>query len=126
MGKHGRPTKYLKEYDEKLIEHMDGGLSYESFAGAIGVSKQTIYDWEKKHKTFLDAKSLGRAKSQLFWEKKGIDGLFTNDKISFNASTWIFNMKNRFLWRDKPEEKEEINKGKTITLNYNFKNKDDE
>lgn len=39
---------------------------------------------------------------RVFWEGKGVDGML--GKIpGFSAATWIFNMKNRFGWRDKSE-----------------------
>ena len=70
----GRPTSYKPEYCDMLIRHMRSGLSFESFAGVVGVSKQTIYDWEKVNPEFLDAKKKGAALSNLFWEKIGING----------------------------------------------------
>src|SRR5690349_7812689 len=96
-----------------LVGHMAQGLSYESFGGVVEVSKQTLYDWEKRHEEFRDAKDRGESQSRLFWEKAGINGLH-NETIkdgdgmtvtrSINATVWIFNMKNRFKWRDKTEE----------------------
>ena len=116
----GRPTSYKPEYCNQLIEHMARGLSYESFAGSIGVSKQTIYDWEKVNKEFLDAKEIGLEKSRIFWEEIGIDHIINvsesfgkdagSKSTSLNSTVWIFNMKNRFGWRDKqPDEQDNIN-----------------
>lgn len=99
----GRPTKYKEEYCQQLIDHMEQGLSYESFAGVVSVSKQTIYDWEKSNPDFLDAKKTGTEKCRLFWEKTGIGGLWGSKEANFNSAVWIFNMKNRFRWADKVE-----------------------
>lgn len=100
----GRPSKYRKEYCELLVSHMEGGLSFESFAAEVGVIPDTLYEWVKKHPEFSDAKKRGWALSQLFWEKIGIAGA-TGRIRGFNAASWIFNMKNRFKWRDlQPEE----------------------
>ena len=52
----GRPSKYLKKYDEMLLKHMSQGFSYESFAGSIGVCRDTLYEWESKHPNFSDTK----------------------------------------------------------------------
>lgn len=41
-----------------------------------------------------------RRKRLKFWEEKGIEG-------KINASVWIFNMKNRFGWRDRQDTKTE-------------------
>ena len=108
-----------------LIDHMGNGFSYESFAGSIGVSKQTIYDWEKSNSEFLDAKEVGIEKSRIFWEKLGIDHIVNESESSkelgsssksLNASVWIFNMKNRFQWRDKqPDETDVVVNNNNIT-----------
>jgi DNA-binding XRE family transcriptional regulator len=88
-------------YCQALVRWCKKGLSYESFASACNVSEQTLYDWEKAHPEFLEAKKIGYPHCRAFWERAGIAG-----KIP--AGTWIFNMKNRFGWRDKsPEESAE-------------------
>ena len=109
----GRPTVYDSSYPEKLIEHMASGLSYESFAGVIGVNRDSLYNWEKSHPEFYDAKKEGSSKNLLYWEKAGHEGLFEtteyNDqgkpiyKKTLNSTVWIFSMKNRHKWKDKQE-----------------------
>ena len=111
----GRPTKYKEEYCEKLVAHMAKGLSYESFAGLIGVHRETLYEWERKHEIFSDSKKIGKEKCLLFYETIGVQGML--GKIpNFNATTWIFKMKNKFGW--KSNSVEEILEDKTFTLNY--------
>lgn len=111
----GHPPQYKPEYCQMLIDHMSEGLSFESFAAKIDKCKQTIYVWTKKHSDFAEAKEIAFAKCQLFWESQGIDGLYSTTEMdedgkpvkskSINATVWIFNMKNRFKWRDKqPDE----------------------
>jgi hypothetical protein len=109
----GRPSDYDRIYCEMLIKHMEDGFSFEAFGKVAKCSKQTLYDWCKAHPEFLDAKKIGETASQYHWEEKGIKGLY-NETIkdgegmtvtrSINASLWIFNMKNRFGWRDKKDE----------------------
>ena len=112
----GRPTKYRKEFCEKLIEHMSKGLSYESFAGQIDVDRSQLYIWEKKHNEFHDAKKRAVEKCLLHWEKIGYAGMLGSEismgdrKINmknFQTSMWIFQMKNRFKWTDRQEHKVE-------------------
>ena len=98
----GRPTKYKEEYCQMLIDHMEKGFSFNSFAGIIRVNTDTLAEWRNKHKSFSDAQKLGRALSSLFWEKMGMAGA-AGRVPGFNAATWIFNMKNRFGWKDKQE-----------------------
>ncbi len=129
MSDVGRPTLYKPEYCELLIKHMSEGLSYEAFAGVVEVSKQSLYDWEKVNPEFLDAKEKAVEKSRIFWEKLGISHILNESESthgvgssskSLNASVWIFNMKNRFKWRDKqPDEVD-------VIVNNNLKNKTDE
>lgn len=108
----GRPSEYEETYPEMLIEHYKKGYSFESFGGVVGVSKQTLYTWTKNFPPFLDAKKRGEMASLLEWEKKGIEGMYhetfkDDDGMTItrnmNPSIWIFNMKNRFGWRDKVE-----------------------
>jgi hypothetical protein len=101
----GRPTKFKTEYAEQLVEHMGRGYSFESFGGAVKVCKQTLYSWCEAHDTFKQAKALGETLSQYWWEQQGHAGLYMGGKDTpFNATVWIFNMKNRFGWRDKKPE----------------------
>lgn len=115
----GRPSLYKPEYCEKLIKHMRKGLSFESFAGVVDVNIDTLYEWEKVHANFSEAKKIAFAKCRLFWEKKGHQGLYPKmipgekgvTLLPMNSSVWIFNMKNRFGWKDRPEEKQVTVKG---------------
>lgn len=115
----GRPTKYRKEYCQKLIDHMKQGYSYETFGTVIKVASSNLYEWEKKHKDFREAKKIAFNECQLFWEKMGMGG--TAGKLrGFNPAGWIFNMKNRFKWTDRQEIgiDEDAN---TIKLSYDPK-----
>lgn len=65
----GRPTKYRPEYCQMLIEHMSGGLSFETFAGVVEVNPDSLYEWMKVHKAFSEAAAVGKGKRNLFAEK---------------------------------------------------------
>ena len=64
--KMGAPTKYKPEYCQQVIDHMTRGLSFESFAGFLGVTKSTIYNWLEEHKDFLDSKEIGMEACRFF------------------------------------------------------------
>lgn len=111
----GRPTKYKQEYDAMLIEHMASGLSFESFAGLIGVCEDTIYEWAKVHASFSEAKRIGFAQNRLWWEQMGNAHIVHTDSKfesspKLNSTVYIFNMKNRFpkQWRDRTEVKSSV------------------
>lgn len=117
MGEPGAPTTYRPEYCEMLIDHMAGGLSFESFAGVVKCCKQTLYNWTRANPAFLDAKNRGEALSLLWWEKVGhaaMLGQTVRDKSgnavnlkNFNSTVWIFSMKNRHGWRERSDVKVE-------------------
>lgn len=104
MAKHpgGRPSKYKPEFCQSLVEHMSKGLSYESFAGEVGVCDDTLREWEKKHLEFSVSKKTGRIKQRAFYEKLGIKaamGLISG----FNSTAYIWLTKNMLGWRDKSD-----------------------
>lgn len=125
----GKPTLYLEEYCDKLIEHMASGLSYESFAALVknfgrrmGVNRNTLYDWEKVHPEWCEAKEIGHEHCRFYWEKLGIEHVVNkSDSLgdgisssrSLNAAVWSLNMRNRF--RDEWREKQAGEEDKTVT-----------
>ncbi len=120
----GQPTSYKEEYCEMLIEHMSKGFSFRSFAGVVDVCADTIYEWCKQHSKFSDAKSQGEEKSRLFYEGKGLEGLFSTSETeregnssktsskSLNTQAWLAMMRVRFheynehLFKEKSKEEE--------------------
>jgi hypothetical protein len=99
----GRPSKYDPSYCQGLVDHMKQGLSFETYAAVIGVNQDTLHEWVKVHPAFSEAKKEGRIQSQLKWEQFGLAGMAGKIK-GFNSAVYIFNMKNRFAWRDQPLE----------------------
>lgn len=91
---------------------MAEGLSFEAFAGKIGVTKRTLYNWVEAHEEFLEAKRLGFEQCRLFWERKGIDGL---SQKGFQERLWLANMKNRFGWTDARDIKHSGSVGVSLT-----------
>lgn len=100
----GRPTKYDPSMCETVIATMKQGFSKEVAALECGISKDTFYQYIQRHAEFADAVKEGERLSLKFWEGIGMKGMV--GKIpGFNATTWIFNMKNRHNWADKQETK---------------------
>lgn len=107
VPKKGRPSLYKPEYDDLLIEHMRQGYSYETFAAIVDVCRDTLYQWEKDYPSFSYSKRRAKDKSQLYWEKLGLEGI-RGELLSFSASAYIFTMKNRFQWIDEKNLKQDI------------------
>ena len=73
-------------------------------AVALGISRETFLVWQDDNATFSDAVKQAVQRSQSWWEKQGRKHTFDRGE-GFNATSYIFNMKNRFPddWRDKVE-----------------------
>lgn len=99
-AKPGQPSKYKPEFCDMLIEHMKEGLSFDSFAGLIGVNSDTLHEWKRVHPEFSVAKTNGHAAAMLWWEKLG-RAAAAGKVPNFNAAVFIFSMKNKFGWRDR-------------------------
>lgn len=117
----GRPSKYKPEYCQMLVDHMASGLSFESFAAVIDVNRDTLWEWLKVHEDFSDSQKVASDKCRLFWEKLGINEImnvseYQGGSKSLNSTVWIFNMKNRFGWRDKQEIEQTTTINGTLNL----------
>lgn len=94
--------EFKKEYCSKLIEHMSEGLSYESFAGTIGVHRDTLYQWDREYPEFLESKKIGKEKLLLFFERLGRAGM--SGKIEgFDSKIFTLTVKNHLGWSDKKD-----------------------
>lgn len=99
-----RPTKYKKEYCDKVVKMMRKGMSIEEVCYELEIAKQTFYNWCDTHPEFMDAKKRGVDFSCGWWKKQGRENLKEKE---FNATLFYMNMKNRFGWADKQETKQE-------------------
>lgn len=109
-GPGGQPTKYDPKYCELLIQFArDESLSYQCFPAyllektGVYVCIDTLYEWERVHPQYSDAKKLFLEICRRYWEGLGKDAAASKAPGAFNATAWIFSMKNRFNWRDKTE-----------------------
>lgn len=98
----GRPSKYKPEYCEMLITHLSKGFSYESYAAVVKVDFDTLYEWEKVHPEFSEAK-----KKAIPASMNAIDKILLNIALTGkgNSTAAIFLAKNRHpkFYRDRHE-----------------------
>ncbi len=117
--KSGRPTHYKPEYCEALIEMMKEGASKAEVCLNFDCSFQTFLDWQAANPEFLEAVNRGLNLSKGKWEQIGREAAFGNCE-GFNATSWIFNMKNRFknedLFKEKWSDRQEIDHSGKIGL----------
>jgi hypothetical protein len=110
----GRPRVQLSDLPDgwRTIMHAiyaDGGSDAEAKVAmaihpARAMSNDLWDDLREREPEFSEAVKEGRQLSEAWWAAAGRRGIFLGK--DFNASTYIFNMKNRFLnWKDKQEMK---------------------
>ncbi len=102
----GQPLKFptpekRKEMWQALCDHVSQGYSMKSFPVC---DDETCWDYAEKFPDDCpwDELRVAQRKSLLFWERIGTAGA-TGKLEGFNATSWIFNMKNRAGWTDKIE-----------------------
>ena len=90
-----------KVYDPKMCDRllllMKSGCSITEVAADLGVSRNTLYAWEKdpKKPEFTEAMDMGKQLSEAWWTAQG--RLCTIGVLAkFNANSWIYTMKCRF------------------------------
>lgn len=98
----GRPTDYDPAYCDKVIELGREGASKAEMAHALGCTRKTMDAWAEVHPEFLYSVKTAIEAAQGWWESEGRKATFGGSP-GFNATSFIFNMKNRFSadWRDK-------------------------
>lgn len=102
----GRPTLYRPEYCQQAIEIMGQGYDLSAFAGAIGVSRHSVYRWKEVELDFRDAIEKGEAARLLFLQRK----LLTT-QIGVGVTASIFALKNADPdnWQDRYNTTSEVN-----------------
>lgn len=110
----GRPKKTLDDLPdnwklEMLTRAKDGESDVELRINALGgISDDLWYRFIEEEPEFSRTLKECRLLQESWWNAKG-RGMVGGD--SGNAAVWIFNMKNRFGWKDKTETE---HKGKII------------
>lgn len=87
---------------------MARGYSLTAFAGSIGVSRETIYQWRDDKKEFSDALTKARAARTLYWERR-------LEIAGPDARAVIFALRNSCAeeWKNNPDEGSPVN----VTVN---------
>lgn len=114
----GRPKKtvYDKKYCEMLVEHYAQGLDFKSFAGFVGVSRSTLYEWVKSYPEFKEAKEKGSDMGYLF-HLRNLTNIATGVNRG-NVAAQMILMRNLFGWRATDDNKEKEETKVEISLKY--------
>lgn len=100
----GRPTKYRKEMCDRVIELGAEGMGVCEIAADLGIHHSTFGAWQEQHPEFSAAVKEALRRSQAWWEGQGRVATFGGVE-GFNATSYIFQMKNRFRddWADRKQ-----------------------
>ena len=85
----GRPTLYKPEYCEAVIRFMGDGYDLTAFAGSIGVSRESVYEWIGRQPDFRHAVAVAKGRRSFALQKK----LLTT-KVGVGVTAAIFALKN--------------------------------
>lgn len=108
----GTPNKYHKDMCAIAAKVLADGESLAGVCAELDITRTTLYEWRDTHSEFREAIERGLQKAQRNWEEIGRDGILGNYE-KFNASSWIFTMKNRFR-ADYAEEKDTKQDDKSV------------
>lgn len=77
------------------------GMSKCEMALELDIAYDTFDRWQRENKAFSEAVKEAMRHSQAWWERQGREATFGGID-GFNATSYIFNMKNRFRedWND--------------------------
>lgn len=128
QNKVGRPTTPLDLpkgwQDDVLHLYSEGGSDVEIKAMIWRWRKRFSNDlwdrWMRDEPEFSETIKMGRMLAECWWNENGRTNLKDRD---FNYTGWYMQMKNRYGWADKSEQKSEVTvKDFDITKVVNFKN----
>lgn len=101
----GRPKRTLESLPQDWKAQVESlyveGASDAEIKHALKLSNDLFARWLLDEPEFAEAVKAGRLASEAWWARLGRKG--AAGESSINPTTWIFNMKNRFGWRDKQE-----------------------
>lgn len=130
MGKAGRPKKEFEDLKKKMPKDWAQQIvELYSIGGADVEIKALIYRWIgtfsndlwdrllAEEPEFSETIKMGRQLSHAWWVSEGRSNLKDRE---FNYTGWYMNMKNRFGWADKREDKVQHSgsvENRTVDLN---------
>lgn len=89
----GRPNLYDERMDDWAVLLGARGYSLAQIAFIFGVSRDTLYEWGRKNRSFSDALARAREAAQNWWEVVGQSSLFAT---KFNSFVWNKIVSSRF------------------------------
>lgn len=101
-------------WKERVTELYKEGASDVEVRAELGLSNDLFYRWLDEEPEFSETIKSGRDISEAWWARVGRLGAVGAQEI--NPTTWIFNMKNRFNWRDRTESEVKVDGNMRVDL----------
>lgn len=104
----GRPRTTVEDLPDNWEDILrecgqEGGSAIEARC-MLGIGDSAWRTLLQDSDDFRRAEKTRQALCEVWWERRGREMAMGDQG---NATVWIFNMKNRFKWRDKPEDDDE-------------------
>lgn len=110
-------SKYKPEYCEMAVEFGRQGKTRMELAAEIGVSKETIRNWEGKHKHFASALNMMEDYAVAWYQGIGRRALL--GELKFDAVLYKFLTKSRFLKREEFKDQDQEVQDKQVNIIVN-------
>jgi len=116
----GRPRTTLNDipenWEELICDAAQNGASDVELRCLLGVSKDAWNTLKVDYPEFSSTVKACHDLCQVWWERCGRK--MSCGEAQGNATTWIFNMKNRFGWNDKAQTELTVYKPKSLSDFY--------
>lgn len=118
-GKRGPESEFKQEYCQQIVDLMGEGKSKEKACIEMGIGRTTFYRYQENFPEFAEAVKEGEFANKAWWTELGRNASI-GQVADFNATAWIFNMKNQHGWRDKQDLAIGDPDGKPLSLTVEF------
>ncbi|WP_131781176.1 transposase [Legionella gresilensis] len=116
-----KQPEYSQELCTKLLPLFQEGRAIIEVCQALGITKNTYYQWKADHLDFREAADFAEEASEAALLKLGRIALFSNGKIKLDNTLYSFILKTRFGYQETKEilSATESEKGQPISINFN-------
>lgn len=87
------------DWQEQIIELGKQGGSKAEVMALLNLSRNAFYALLKRDEDFAHADEMRDVYAEAWWTRKGRE--MAVGEVDGNTGAWVFNMKNRFGWRDR-------------------------
>ena len=85
---------YTPDYCELVVQYLGRGYTLSAFAGAAGVSRDTIWKWGAAHDEFIEAVKIAKLACQTWWEGQLLEVAAKGTHTSGRVTAIQFALKN--------------------------------